>query len=158
MFDTTFARDIQQTLERFRRTMDEAFGDFLAPWRGGAGDQPQVAFAPAVETGWNDDSLNLRVVLPGVGEDDVKVTMQGNQLVIEGERKEPEKFAARGGSLRLPYGRFYRAIDLPNGLDHDRIKCWLHDGVLDIQFPVQEAMKPRRIRVEAGESRKALAA
>ncbi|HVT91352.1 MAG TPA: Hsp20/alpha crystallin family protein [Bryobacteraceae bacterium] len=160
MFDTMLSRDIQQTLEHFRRTMDQALSEFFAPsgLRGSTTDGTEWTFTPTVETGWNDDSLNLRVALPGVTEDNLKVNLQGNQLVVEGERKEPENFAKNGGSLRLPYGRFYRAIDLPNGLDRDRIQCRLQDGVLDIQLPIVEAMKPRRIPIKGFESRKAIAA
>lgn len=160
MFDTMLTRDVQQTLEHFRRTMDQALGDFFAPsgYRSTTAEGTEWTFTPTVETGWNDDYLNLRVVLPGVGENDVKVNLQGNQLVVEGERTEPKNFANNGGSLRLPYGKFYRAIDLPNGLDQERIQCRLHDGVLDVQLPIAEAMKPRRIPIEATESRKAIAA
>lgn len=160
MFDTLLSRDIQQTLEHFRRTMDQAFNDFFAP-AGLVGSSPEATgwtFTPAVETGWNDDSLNLRVVLPGVADKDVTVNLQGNQLVVEGERKAPENFAANGGSWRLAYGKFRRVIDLPDGLEHERIQCRLHDGVLDIQLPIAQSMKPRRIPIEAGEPRKALAA
>ena len=136
MFDTMFSRDIQQTLEHFRRTMDQALSDFFAPsgFRGTTPDGTEWTFTPAVETGWNDDNLNLRVVLPGVTDDDLKVNIQGNQLVVEGERKEPES------------------------LDQNRIRCRLHDGVLDIELPIVESMKPRRIPIEGSESRKAIAA
>jgi HSP20 family protein len=160
MFDTMFNRDIQQTLDHFRRVMDQAFSDFFVPsgFRSTSGEGTEWTFTPAVETGWNDDYLNLRVILPGVREDDVKVQLQGNQLVVEGERKEPENFAKNGGSMRLPYGKFYRAIDLPNGLDQDRVQCRLHDGVLDVQLPIAETMKPRRIPIEGAEGRKVIAA
>jgi len=93
MFDSMFSRDIQQTLEHFRRTMDQTLSDFFAP-----SGFPGVS-TPTVESGWNDDGLNLRVVLPGVGENDLKVNIQGNQLVVEGERKKPENFARNGGPL-----------------------------------------------------------
>lgn len=160
MFDTMLSRDIQQTLDHFRRAMDQAFSDFFVPsgFRSAATEGSDWSFTPAVETGWNDQYLNLRVVLPGVGEGDVSVQLQGNQLVIEGERKEPENFAKNGGSTRLPYGRFYRAIDLPNGLDQNKIQCRLHNGVLDVQLPITETMKPRQIAIQGSESRKAIAA
>jgi HSP20 family protein len=160
MLDAMFTRDMQQTMEHFRRTMDQALSEFFAPsgGRSTTAEGAEWTFTPTVETGWNDECLNLRVVLPGVTEDDLKVNIQGNQLIIEGERKAPENFATSGGSLRLPYGKFYRAIDLPNGLDHDRIRCRLHDGILDIQLPMAEEMKPRRIPIEVGEARQAIAA
>jgi len=160
MFDTMLSRDIQQTLDQFRRAMDQAFSDFFVPsgFRGAPVEGSAWSFTPPVETGWNDEYLNLRVVLPGVGEGDVRVQLQGNELMVEGERKEPENFAKNGGSTRLPYGRFCRAIDLPNGLDQNRIQCRLHDGMLDVQFPIAETMKPRQIAIRSSESRKAIAA
>ncbi len=162
MLDSVFARDIQETLDHFRRTMDEVWSGFFEA-TGEKGSGPALAgtdgrFVPAIETGWNDQSLNLRVVLPGVGESDVKVQMQGRQLVIEGERKEPENFATNGGSLRLVYGKFHRVVDLPEGVDAEGVHCRLHNGVLDIRLPIAEAKRPRQIPIEGVESRKAIAA
>jgi HSP20 family protein len=160
MFDTMLSRDIQQTVKHFRRAMDQAFGDFYVPsgFRGGATDKSEWTFTPAVETGWNDECLNLRVALPGVSEGDVRVQLQGNQLVVEGERKDPANLATNGGSTRLPYGSFYQAIDLPDGLDKNKIQCSLHDGMLDVQLPIAETMKSRQVAIQSSESRKAIAA
>lgn len=106
--------------------------------------------APAVESGWTKDYLNLRFVLPGVPEDQVETTLQGNTLVIRGERPAPEDFAHQGqGFYRLPYGKFERKVDLPNGLSTDKIEATMHHGVLDLRIPIAETMKPRRIEIQA---------
>jgi HSP20 family protein len=61
-------------------------------------------------------------------------------------------------SLReLTYGKFESMIDLPGGLELEKLEAHLHDGVLDIRIPVAAAMKPREIPISAG-SPKALAA
>ena len=36
--------------------------------------------------------LNLRVVLPGVTQKDITMTVQGNTLTLQGERKAPENW------------------------------------------------------------------
>jgi HSP20 family protein len=77
--------------------------------------------------------------------------MQGNQLVIAGERKAPEGLA-KNGFTHLNYGKFSTSVALPNGLDVEKVNCRLHDGVLDISTPVSETMKPRQIRVQTGDS------
>jgi HSP20 family protein len=123
-----------------------------------ASDESEWTFTPAFETGWTDDKLNLRVVLPGVSEKDVKATVQGNQLLIEGERKAPENFSVNGGYSYLTYGKFLRAIYLPNHLDLNKMSCRLHDGVLDIEIPIKAEMKPRVIPVAGAGSPRALAA
>src|SRR5258706_7140828 len=47
---------------------------------------------------------------------DVHLTVQNNQLVIEGERKAPERFD-KNAFTQLAYGKFHTALTLPTGLD-----------------------------------------
>lgn len=157
MLLTPFVADIRSTLENFRRSVDQIFDSFFYGTAGRSTAEERV-FSPAVETGWTNDHLNLRFILPGVSEKDLKVSVQGNNLVVEGERKAPKEFAKEGYAYTImPYGRFKRVVDLPNGLDLDKLNAVLHDGVLDIQIPLTTAMKPRQIPIRT-EERKALAA
>jgi HSP20 family protein len=152
MFITMFADEACKTLDPLFRSMDRFFNG------SSASDESEWTFTPAFETGWTDDKLNLRVVLPGVSEKDVKATVQGNQLLIEGERKAPENFSANGGYSYLTYGKFFGAFHLPNHLDLNKMSCRLHNGVLDIEIPIDAEMKPRVIPVAGAESPRALAA
>jgi len=163
MTSSVLTGDIRQTLDHFRRSVDQLFeGVYGLPpesHRSGAmamGGQ-QWAFSPAVETAWGDTALNLRVIVPGVSQQELKVSVQNNQLVIEGERKTPESFGKQNYT-QLAYGRFYTAVTLPSGLDLDKLQARLHDGVLDIQIPISEQMKPRQIQIQTGESRKSITA
>lgn len=145
-------------LEDFRRSFDRLFENASWPAQRPKGGQ-EWYFAPAVESGWSDDYLNLRVVLPAVDEKDLDVSVQGNQLTISGERKAPEGFGKEGYTYhRLPYGKFQRTIDLPNGLNTEKLQAHLHDGVLDVRVPVAEAMKPRKVSISPTTDAKAIAA
>ena len=142
-----FARSVWDEFNDFRRSFDQLFDQFQSSTRRtSAGERDWTSFMPAVETGWTDESLNLRVVLPGVAEKDLNVRVQGNQLVITGERRAPENFGKEVYQL-ISYGKFERTLDLPNGLDLDKMQAYLHDGVLDIRVPIAQAMKPRQIQV-----------
>jgi HSP20 family protein len=161
MTTTFLAGDARQTLDHFRRSVDQLFENFygLPPESGrsvlqGTG---QWTFSPVIETAWSDSSLHLRAIVPGVPQNDLKVSVQNNQLVLEGERKQPETFK-NNANTQLTYGRFYAALTLPSGLNVDRLTCRLQDGVLDIQIPVSEQMKPRQIQIQSGEGRKSLSA
>jgi HSP20 family protein len=154
MFDTMLTRDIRQTLDDFRRSVDRFFGDFYGS---SSVTNSERVFAPAVESAFTEDELMLRVILPGVAEQDVKVTIQNGRLVIEGERKAPEGWGENAWT-RIGYGKFYTEIPVPNGLDLNKVNCRLHEGVLDIRMPVAEQMKPRRIPIESGEAPKAIPA
>lgn len=159
MLSTVFSNDIRQTLDHFRRSVDQLFDSFY--------DYPaertnvtrqegsEWTFSPTLESAWNEGTLHLRAILPGVRQEDVNVSLQGNQLIITGERKAPENFN-KNAFTQLNYGKFATAVTLPNGLDVEKVNCTLHDGILDVAIPVSEAMKPRRIQIQAGSEQKQL--
>ncbi len=157
-----FARTIFDEMNDVRRTFDRMFNAlYNTSGQSGQSDQSEFSFVPAVETGWTDDYLNLRVVVPGVKQDDLKMTIQGNQLTIQGERKAPQDFGKEGTIYnQLAYGKFERTLTLPDGLDTDKLQASLHDGLLDIRVPVAQAVKPRQvpISVAGGETKRSIAA
>ena len=158
MLSTLFTNDVRQTLDQFRRSVDQMFDNFYGqPMPGSATPTAERSwtFSPVVEWGWNDHSLTLRAILPGVAENDVHVSVQNNQLIIEGERKAPEGME-KNAFTQLAYGKFYTALTLPSGLDVDHVSCSLWSGILAIQVPIAEASKPKQIQIQTGEDRKAL--
>jgi HSP20 family protein len=161
MLSTLFTNDVRQTLDQFRRSVDQMFDNYYGyqqqPASGTASAERTWTFSPVVESGWNESHLNLRAILPGVKEDDVRVTVQNNQLVVEGERKAPEGFD-RNSFTQLVYGKFYGAWTMPSGLDLEHVDCQLHDGILDIRIPILEASKPKQIQIRTGTEKKALSA
>ena len=162
MTSSMFASDVRQTLDQFRRSVDQLFENFYGyPTEPGRALTPglgsQWLFSPPVETNWGETALNLRAIVPGIAQQDLRVSVQNNQLVIEGERKSPE-WASKNAYTQLTYGRFRTEMSLPAGLDVDKLHAHLHDGVLDIQIPLAEKMKPRQIQIQSGESRKSITA
>jgi len=153
-----FTNDVRQTLDQFRRSVDQMFDNFYGqalPSGSNSTGERTWTFSPVLESGWNDHFLNLRAILPGVAEKDVRVTVQNNQLIIEGERKEPEGFD-KNAFTQLAYGKFYSALTLPSGLDVDHVNCRLYNGILEIQVPITEASKPKQIQIQTAEERKAI--
>ncbi len=148
--------DVRQSLDHFRRSVDQLFENFYGypletgrPSAIGAGSQ--WAFSPVLETSWSDSMLRMRAILPGVSQNDLKVSVRNNQLILEGERKSPEGFDKNNTFTQLSYGKFYTSLSLPAGLDLDKLNARLHDGILDIQIPVAEQMKPRQVQINTGE-------
>lgn len=152
MLTPFIANDMRRTLDHFRRSVDSLFDSFYsAPTDDQSAARSEWTFSPAVESGWTDDKLFLRAIVPGVSERDLKVSVQNNQLVIEGERKAPEEVKA--GFRQLVYGKFSTAVALPSGLNLDKVSCRLRDGVLDIEIPVAEQMKPRQIQIQTSDQK-----
>src|SRR6266567_918069 len=125
MLNTLFANDVRQTVDQFRRSVDQMFENFYGyqtqPGTSTGNRERSWSFSPVLESAWNENELSVRAILPGIGEKDVQVSMQNNQLIIEGERHMPESFKKSGAEknafTQLAYGKFYTAVTMPAGLD-----------------------------------------
>ena len=139
-------------MRQFTEEMDRIFG--ATPQAAGNG----AAWAPAIEVKEKDGKLLLTAELPGVKKEDVKVHIDGDTLVVEGERKQ-EKEEKREGYYHSErtYGAFYRAIPLPEGAKVDQTAAQFNNGVLEVSVPIPE-VKVKRQDVPIQEASKAKAA
>ena len=111
------------------------------------GSQPS-AWAPALDVRENKDNFVIRTELPGLKREEIDVTLQDDTLVISGER-QAEK-TAEGVEVHRQeryYGKFQRALALPELVAADKVKAEYKDGVLTVTLPKTEAAKPRKIDV-----------
>lgn len=130
-------------LRQFTREMDRVF-------RGSSTETE--AWAPAIDIRESNGTLTVTAELPGLKKDEVKVEVTNATLIIEGERKREHKDDREGyHRTERSYGRFYRAIPLPEGARTDQVKAELSDGVLKVSMPVPEVKKQvRQVTVEDG--------
>lgn len=95
------------------------------------------------------DKLVIRMDLPGVDPNDVEVTVQDNNLLVNGTRRFPYeadkvRFVRRGTF----YGDFTQRVALGRGLDTNRISARYDNGVLEVTIPYTEDVQPRKIAIE----------
>ena len=50
------------------------------------------------------------------------------------------------------FGRFERSLRVPRGLDPGSVEAKLADGVLTLQIPKPEELKPRRVEIKTASS------
>lgn len=104
----------------------------------------QNAWTPQVEMVRRGDKLVVRADLPGLAKDDVNVEIEDGMLAISGERREEhEEEQDDFYRTERAYGRFYRAIPLPEGVDENQCEASFHDGVLEVTLaaPKQETRR-----------------
>jgi HSP20 family protein len=132
-----------------QREINKMFDSFF---RGGILDDGSFGsslWTPAVDVAEHDDAFQVKVELPGVQKDDVKITMQENILTIRGEKKqEKESRSTEHHRLERSYGSFQRSITLPASVKHDKIEAFYKDGILTVTLPKAEDAKPRQIDVK----------
>ena len=117
-----------------------------------------MAWSPAIEVKEKEGKFLMTADLPGLKKEEVKVHIDGDTLVVEGERKQ-EKEEKREGYYHSErsYGKFYRSIPLPDGANTDQVAAQFNNGVLEVTVPVPE-VKPKRYDIPVQEGAKAKAA
>lgn len=111
-----------------------------------------TAWMPAIEVKQKEGKLLITAELPGIKKEDVKVHIDGDTLVVEGERKE-EKEEKREGFFHSErsYGKFYRSILLPEGAKADLIAAQVNNGILEVTVPLAEVKtKVKEIPISEG--------
>ena len=144
-----------ELIRRFTDELDRAFESLGIARGAGAGEIRM--WTPSVEVFERDNNLVVRAELPGMDKEDVKVELTDDGLVIEGERKREHEESSEGGyRSEIEYGRFYRMIPLPEGVNVDQAQARMNNGVLEVSIPMAEAKRPSRsIPVETGPSQAA---
>ncbi|MDH3627854.1 MAG: Hsp20/alpha crystallin family protein [Acidobacteriota bacterium] len=96
-----------------------------------------------------DDTFQVFLELPGLQQDQIELRIDGEQLVVEGERRaEREADGRRFHRVERSSGRFMRRIDLPADADRDQIDAAFENGLLQVTLPRTRNPKPGPIRVK----------
>jgi HSP20 family protein len=148
----------------FRREFDKIFNrmltaktwgkEELTPW-------PVFNFVPPVESYVDKEAKKYvcKVSLPGIEPKEVQIHVQGNLLTISGERKyirEEKKQEAL--HEEFAYGKFERVLELPEGVNTEKLYAEFVNGVLEITAPVAAVALPRKIEIRTVPFAKQIAA
>lgn len=106
-------------------------------------------FVPRVDIYETKDALFLVADMPGVDEKAVDVELEKNILTING-RAESE--AIKDSSLiysEYEVGDYERSFTLSDEIDGAKIKATVKNGVLRLELPKAEKVKPKKIQIKA---------
>jgi HSP20 family protein len=104
---------------------------------------------PKIEVVENDKSIELTAEMPGLQEGDVEISLVDNVLTIRGEKRaEQERDEQNYHVTERVYGSFYRAIELPAGIDPSRVEASMSNGVLKVSIPKPAHSETQRIEVK----------
>ena len=109
-------------------------------------------WVPAMDLVEESEHFVLRADLPGLDEDDVKIEVEGDTLTLSGERKVEHRDEKEGYvRLERSTGEFRRTLQLPAGVDLERIEASFDRGVLEVRIPKPAEPQPKRIEIAVGE-------
>jgi len=131
-----------------RREMNALFDDFFSDV--GEAGTALSAFSPKVDVKEGEGEVRVTAELPGIEEKDVEVSVSGDVLTIQGEkREEKEEKGEERYRLERSYGSFRRSFSLPCEVDSAKATATYKKGVLTIVLPkAAEAKKKATIAVK----------
>ncbi len=104
---------------------------------------------PSVDIAEREDGYVVKVELPGVNKEDVRITLEENLLTIRGEKKqEKESKDQNYHRMERSYGSFQRSFTLPTSVKADKIDANYRDGILTVTLPKAEEARRKQIEVK----------
>ena len=137
-------------LTRVRNNMDNLINDFFGRnvWVDDR-DQGVVSWAPRVDFSETNENYLVVADLPGMKKADVEVSFENGVLTIRGERVEEHKDdKLQYHHIERVRGRFSRSFHLGTMVKVDKIKASFDQGVLKVEVPKAEEVKPMWVQIE----------
>ncbi len=145
--------DFWQPLARVRNEFDHLLDDFWTrPMGLNLTRRMQALSGPALEFKDKETEFELIAEIPGMKAEDVEIKVSDGMLRLSGEKREEHEEKKEGYIFsERRYGKFERAIELPQGIDHDKISAHARDGVLSVHLPKSPAAieRERKIPISA---------
>ncbi len=133
----------------------EALSDRFNKMLGWSGETKEplslTTWAPSCDISENTTGYKVRAELPDVKKEDIKVTLDGGVLTLQGERKqEKEEKDTKVHRREMFYGSFMRSFTLPDDADEAAVNATFKDGILEVVITKSKskATKTKEIAVK----------
>jgi HSP20 family protein len=132
--------------DRLNQLFNQTFGGF----EGFGSEHPLMSteLLPPVDIMETEHDIILKAEIPGVKEEDLKITLDNNVLTITGERKFKEEDKKENfHRIERRYGKFTRSFTLPTRVDPQNVNATFDNGILALTLPKKEEFKPKEITI-----------
>ena len=109
--------------------------------------QPRPFATPIVDIESTPEGYVLHAEMPGVDKQGIEVTVENGDLVLIG-RRHPLEITGELLHRESRSNDFRRVYELDPSIDTARISARIENGVLTVNLPKAESVKPRRIELE----------
>lgn len=145
---TVYRWDMRRDVENAGRKLRKFVDEFDSVMQNGVHVELGT-FMPRVDISEAKDAVYLVAELPGLSQDDVKVTITDGVLTLRGEKKRREEYNGQDfHRIERSHGEFVRQFNLPDNLNLDSVEANFKDGVLEVKIAKAEPEKPREREVK----------
>lgn len=111
----------------------------------------RASLIPPIDAYRTEEGLVVLVELPGMGPDQVEVSVQDNVLTLSGERPVPAGVEDDAWVRReRATGAFERSFSLAEGTRPDQIQASFDNGVLELKVPHPPEQRPHKVQIGVG--------
>ncbi|MEM3737020.1 MAG: Hsp20/alpha crystallin family protein [Candidatus Bathyarchaeia archaeon] len=138
MYYSRRKKTIFDTIEALRKEMDRIFEEYfeaLTP-ETSLYDFERRGLTPLTEVRELEDEIVVKVDLPRVSREDIKIQANENELKIEApltQRYKPDLWSPF--CSRVEFDGFRKVIPLPAPVDPNRARAKFKDGILQVRLP-----------------------
>jgi HSP20 family protein len=132
------SREVSRLLEEFSRSL------------GAVGALTTAGLSPSIDVTETDKEIEITAE-PGLERQDVEVSLEDNVLTNRGEKKMPADADDKNKNYHMTersYGIFYRAFQLPVGIDPASVEATMSNGVLKIKISKPAHTDAKKIEVK----------
>lgn len=141
-------RDLFNLEKEFNKIFS-TFGDKFGISRADEEAYENAIWSPLADISEDEDKYTVKMDLPGIDKNDVKLSFADGQISISGERKqENEEKNTKYHRVERMYGKYYRSFALPNKIKEDKIDAQFSNGQLTITIPKADEVKPKQIEIK----------
>ncbi|QPC82216.1 Hsp20/alpha crystallin family protein [Phototrophicus methaneseepsis] len=115
-------------------------------------DEFNADYSLALDVDEEDDAYVVSTSIPGVKADDIHVSLNDNVLTISAEVQDNRESEDNNGKRVIRerhYGKFSRSVRFPVPVNSEAVEADYDNGVLTLNVPKSENVKPRTISVKA---------
>jgi HSP20 family protein len=126
------------------------FDDFFTPTLWDDFFTTQPSFSNLYADVWEEkDDIFVKMALPGIKKDDIKITINEDNISIKGQSKDEEKEDKdKKYYFRSMETSFEQSFNLPTKVNPDKVEAEFKDGVLQVKLPKTEEVKPREVEIK----------
>ena len=138
-------RELGTLQDRMNRLFNDQFGAITHD------ESLTGAFVPPVDVYEDENSIQVRMEVPGIEEKDIDILLENNVLTVRGERNfEKEEKEENFHRIERRYGSFTRSFTLPATVNSEDVSADYDKGVLKIRLAKRAEAKPKQIKVNLG--------
>ncbi|MBV8468734.1 MAG: Hsp20/alpha crystallin family protein [Burkholderiaceae bacterium] len=136
-----FLVPVNRNVSDFTRSLERLFDESLGAWGGDNQNAQSAMRSPALDVSETDKSYTVKLDMPGVPKEAVKIAIDGRRINVDAEvRKDKEKKEGERVIYReRSFSRFSRSFTLPEEISQSDSSASMDHGVLTLSLAKRQA-------------------